>query len=76
MAAALTASVGLVHGRVDAYGCPCHRQGSAVVSIIVLLFRIHSFFFSLDFVVEFERQSCTCVADAREHKTEEYPQPR
>ena len=73
--AAVPSSAGLVHGRVDAHGCLCHRQGSAVVLIIVLLLRVHSFF-SLDFVVEFERQSCTGVADAREHKTKEYPQPR
>ena len=44
VATVLKASAGLVHGRVDAHGCLCHRQGSAVVSIVLLLLRIHSFF--------------------------------
>ena len=46
-AAAAAGFAGLVHGRVDAHGCLCHRQGSTVVSMVVLLFRIHSFLFSI-----------------------------
>ena len=33
MAMAVTVSADLVHGRVDARGCLCHRQGSAIVSV-------------------------------------------